>query len=77
MKNKWLSIMIGMIMLVGCVKQDTENMVSISKIDITELNAQRKVSKNVTDFEDDRQGKYDLLRLMINSVDYYLSLIHI
>ena len=53
MKNKWLSIMIGMIMLVGCVKQDTENMVSISKIDITELNAQRKVSKNVIDFEDD------------------------
>ena len=71
MKNKWLSIMIGMIMLVGCVKQDTENMVSISKIDITELNAQRKVSKNVIDFEDDQQGKYDLLKLMINSVDYY------
>lgn len=71
MKNKWLSIMIGMIMLVGCVEQDTENMVSISKIDITELNAQRKVSKNVIDFEDDQQGKYDLLKLMINSVDYY------
>lgn len=71
MKNKWLSIMIGITLLSGCVKEDNESMVSTYKIDISKLNQQRIVSKNMINFKDDQQGKSDLLMLMINSVDYY------
>lgn len=71
MKNKWLSIMAGLILLSGCVKENNENIVSVSKIDISRLNQQRIVAKNMIDFKDDQQGKNDLLMLMINSVDYY------
>lgn len=71
MKNKWLSIMVGLTLLSGCIKEDNENMVSTYKIDISKLNQQRIVSKNMIDFKDDQQGKSDLLMLMINSVDYY------
>lgn len=71
MKNKWLSIMVGLTLLSGCIKEDNENMVSTYKIDISKLNQQRIVSKNMIDFKDDQQGKHDLLMLMINSVDYY------
>lgn len=70
MKNKYIFIIIGVILLVGCSSYQ-DDPVSELKINISDLNQQRVVSKNMIDFEDNQQGKRDLLMLMINSVDYY------
>lgn len=70
MKKKYIFIIIGVILLVGCSSYQ-DDPVSELKINISDLNQQRVVSKNMIDFEDNQQGKRDLLMLMINSVDYY------
>lgn len=71
MKNRWIGFIIGLMVFTGCNKQDVEKPVTTLNIDISKLNQQRAVTKNMIDFKDDEQGKHDLLMLMINSVDYY------
>lgn len=71
MKNRWIGLIVGLIVLTGCNKQDIDKPVVTLNIDISKLNQQRTVTKNMINFKDDDQGKHDLLMLMINSVDYY------
>lgn len=71
MKNKWFGFMIGLMVFTGCSKQDVDKPVVTLNIDISKLNQQRTVTKNMIDFKDNDQGKHELLMLMINSVDYY------
>lgn len=71
MKNRWIGLLAGLIVFTGCNKQDIEKTVAVINIDISKLNQQRTVTKNMIEFKDDDQGKHDLLMLMINSVDYY------
>ena len=68
MKLKYtLVLMIMMFWLWGC--QDEQ--VSSTNIDIVKLNSERAVDKNDQCFNNDDQGKHDLLMLMANSVDHY------
>lgn len=71
MKTRHVLVLIVMMILIcGCQdKQDSE--VSKTNIDIVELNNKRSVSKNEKIFENNDQGKHDLLMLMANSVDNY------
>lgn len=71
MKNRWIGLLVGLIVFTGCNEQDIEKPVVALNIDISKLNQQRTVIKNMVEFKDNDQGKHDLLMLMINSVDYY------
>lgn len=71
MKNRWIGLLAVLIVFTGCNEQDIEKPVTALNIDISKLNQQRTVIKNMVEFKDNDQGKHDLLMLMINSVDYY------
>lgn len=69
MKNKWLVMIVVLTIITGCERQD--NVKPVVNIDISKLNQQRTVTKNMIDFENNEQGKNNLLMLMVNSVDCY------
>lgn len=71
MKTRHVLVLIVMMILICGCQDKRDNEVSKTNIDIVELNDKRSVSKNKKLFENNDQGKHDLLMLMANSVDNY------